>query len=65
MRAKRQKIKTLDLFAGCGGLTEGFEMAGFYETIAGVEWDKPSRDTFAHRLEQKWGYHDAEERILL
>lgn len=65
MRVKKQKIKTLDLFAGCGGLTEGFEMTGFYETVAGVEWDKPSRDTLAHRLKEKWDYHDAEERMLL
>lgn len=65
MRVKNQKIKTLDLFAGCGGLTEGFEMTGFYDTVAGVEWDKSSRDTLAHRLANKWGYRDAEERMML
>ncbi|MCX6703000.1 MAG: DNA cytosine methyltransferase [Candidatus Wolfebacteria bacterium] len=65
MPVKNKKIKTLDLFAGCGGLTEGFEMAGFYETIAAVEWDKPSRNTLVHRLRQRWGYEDAEDRVLL
>lgn len=65
MLTRNQKIRTLELFAGCGGLTEGFEMTGCYETVAGVEWDKPSRDTLVHRLLQKWSYEDAEERILL
>lgn len=65
MQKRNPKTRTLDLFAGCGGLTEGFEMTGFYETVAGVEWDKPSRNTLANRLMQKFGYKDAEERILL
>ena len=58
-------IKTLDLFAGCGGLTEGFEMTGFYDTIAAVEWDRSSRDTLAYRLSKKWNYQDADQRVLL
>ncbi len=65
MPRNTKKIKTLDLFAGCGGLTEGFEMTGRFDTIAGVEWDKASRDTLAKRLTEAWGYKDAEERILL
>jgi len=65
MWGKNKKIKTLDLFAGCGGLTEGFEMTGLYETIAGVEWDKSSRNTLAKRLREKWGYNDADERVLM
>lgn len=64
MLPKRGKIKTLDLFAGCGGLMEGFEMTGLYETVAGVEWEKAPRDTLANRLQQRWGYQDAADRIL-
>jgi DNA (cytosine-5)-methyltransferase 1 len=60
----RRKIKTLDLFAGCGGLTDGFEATGYYETTACVEWDKPSRDTLAKRLKEKWNYKDADDRVL-
>jgi len=57
------KIKAIDLFAGCGGLTEGFEMTGLYETVAGVEWDKSAKDTLAERLKQL-GYYDADKRIV-
>ena len=57
-------MTALDLFAGCGGLTEGFEMTGLYETVACVEWEKTSRDTLAKRLQSKWGYKDAQEKVL-
>ena len=33
-----QKINTIDLFAGCGGLTDGFIQTGLYNTVAAVEW---------------------------
>lgn len=34
-----QKVKVLDLFSGCGGLSYGFEKVGF-EVIAGIDnWD--------------------------
>lgn len=35
------KIKFIDLFAGCGGLFDGFMQSGFYEPVASVEWKKP------------------------
>ena len=44
----------IDLFAGCGGLTEGFEQTGKYETIASVEWDKDAVSTLKNRLKYKW-----------
>ena len=28
------KIRSIDLFAGCGGLMDGFEQSGKYETLA-------------------------------
>ena len=40
MNDKMKKIKSIDLFAGCGGLMEGFEQSGKYETLAAVEWEK-------------------------
>src|SRR5690554_4943832 len=37
----------VDLFSGCGGLSFGFEQAGF-ECIIGVDIDAPALKTFAH-----------------
>ena len=39
------KPKVIDLFSGCGGLSYGFEEAGF-EVIGFVEYWKPAIDTF-------------------
>jgi DNA (cytosine-5)-methyltransferase 1 len=41
------KKNLIDLFSGCGGLSFGFEQAGF-ECIVGVDIDKPALKTFAH-----------------
>lgn len=42
---KNKKYKALDLFCGCGGISYGFEMAGF-EIIGGVDFNKDATDTF-------------------
>jgi DNA (cytosine-5)-methyltransferase 1 len=60
----KNKLKTIDLFSGCGGLTEGFESSGLFSTIGVVEWDKPSLKTLANRLKTKWGYKNADDITL-
>ncbi len=60
----KNKIKMLDLFAGCGGLTDGFMQTQHFIDVAAVEWKKPQINTLRHRLYYKWGKQDAEESVL-
>ena len=61
---RKNKIKSIDLFAGCGGLMDGFEQSGYYDTIAAVEWEKSPCDNLEKRLRDKWKYKDAARRVL-
>lgn len=58
------KYKFIDLFAGCGGLEDGFLQSGMYTDIAAVEWLKPQVNTLVKRLKTKWGIIDASERVM-
>lgn len=60
----KTKIQTIDLFAGCGGLMDGFEQSGLYTTLACVEWEKAPCDNLKKRLSDKWHYKDANLRVL-
>ena len=46
------KNKIIDLFCGCGGLSLGFEMAGFETSLAIDLWE-PAIDTFNYNRENK------------
>ncbi|MCD8103951.1 MAG: DNA cytosine methyltransferase [Lachnospiraceae bacterium] len=59
-----EKIRSIDLFAGCGGLMDGFEQTGYYETLAAVEWEKAPCRNLRIRLKDRWKYEDAEQRVL-
>lgn len=59
-----EKIKTIDLFAGCGGLMDGFEQSGMYRTLACVEWEKAQCQNLAKRLKDKWNYKAADNMVL-
>lgn len=56
--------KMIDLFAGCGGLEDGFMQSGRYEDVAAVEWLQPQVKTLIHRLKTKWNIADADKRVM-
>ena len=58
------KLNVIDLFAGCGGLMDGFEQTGLFNTLAVVEWEKMPCVNIENRLADKWGYTDANRRVL-
>lgn len=61
---KQNKIKFIDLFAGAGGLTDGFLQSGYYKDIAAVEWLKRPVQTLRYRLKTKWNYSDADNFVM-
>lgn len=58
-----KKYTFIDLFSGCGGLTEGFLQTGKYEALAHVEWEEPMVITLRNRLVKKWGHSDKEAKM--
>ena len=59
-----KKYKVIDLFAGCGGLLDGFMKSDLYKPVASVEWQKNQVNTLRNRLKSKWGILDADETVL-
>ena len=59
-----KKYNTIDLFAGCGGLLDGFMQEGTYNTLACVEWDKYPCLTLKKRLETRWKHTNAEHEVI-
>lgn len=63
----KRKYTFIDLFAGCGGLSEGFLQTGRFNALAHVEWEKPMVDTLRNRLISKWKEteDDAFKKVVL
>ncbi len=63
----KKKYTFIDLFAGCGGLSEGFLQTGRFEALAHVEWEKPMVDTLRNRLTTRWKVSEteAQKRVIL
>ena len=64
MTMRNKKYNTIDLFAGCGGLMDGFMLTGHYKTISCVEWDKYPCLTIENRLRNKWGHTNSSEEVI-
>ena len=58
------KLTTIDLFAGCGGLMDGFEQSGAFDTLACVEWEYAPCKNLENRLRTKWGHNEASNEVL-
>jgi DNA (cytosine-5)-methyltransferase 1 len=60
------KLTFIDLFAGCGGLSEGFMKTNNFEALAHVEWEMPMVKTLRNRLKTKWEHteEDAEKSVV-
>lgn len=41
------KLRLIDLFAGCGGMTRGFVDTDLFEPVFAVEWDRDAAATYA------------------
>lgn len=52
----KRKYTVIDLFAGCGGLSEGFLQTNMFEHLASIEWEKPMVDTLRKNLVERWNY---------
>ena len=56
-------MNILDLFSGCGGLTEGFHQEGF-KSVLHIDFDQPACETLRERL-RDLGYKDYEIKDVL
>lgn len=45
MSDNKKKLNCIDLFCGCGGLSKGFELAGF-NIVGGVDFNQPAINTY-------------------
>ena len=64
---RKKKYTFIDLFAGCGGLSEGFMSSGHFQSLAHVEWEFPMVQTLRNRLIQRWGETEesANKKVIL
>ena len=46
-----KKYNVLDLFCGCGGISEGYALAGF-NIIGGVDFNQDATLTFQHNFQK-------------
>ena len=49
--AKSAPFTLMDLFAGCGGMTRGFEDTGRFRAVFAVEWDRFAAATYRQNFD--------------
>lgn len=59
-----RKLNYIDLFAGCGGLSDGFEASNKYNILAAVEWEKKPLKTLEERLIKHYNIKNASKICL-
>lgn len=55
---------SIDLFAGCGGLMDGFERNSIFSTLACVEWETEPCNTLRKRLREKYNKTNADDIVV-
>lgn len=58
------KINTIDLFCGCGGLLEGFLQTGNYCVLGSVDWEIAPCQNLRLHLQKKWGHKNADNEVV-
>lgn len=53
---RKKKYKVLDLFCGCGGISEGYKLAGF-DIVGGIDFNNYATDTFKHNFKKAKVYN--------
>ncbi|RKM55446.1 DNA cytosine methyltransferase [Butyrivibrio sp. CB08] len=64
MKKEQKTFNSIDLFVGCGGLTEGFQQSGFYNMLGAVEWESSPVHVLRETLKNKWKEKDADDKVL-
>ena len=59
-----RKINYIDLFAGCGGISEGLEQSKKFLHVASVVWYKHCCNTIRNRLATKWRYNNVQDSVI-
>lgn len=57
-------IKVIDLFAGCGGLSDGFFKTNNFDMVCVVDWNRRCCETQIHNITHKFGKKEAEKRVI-
>lgn len=60
-----RKLNTIELFAGAGGLLDGFKKTQKYNLVAAVEWLKPQVRTLRNRIKSKYNMGSLADEIVL